>query len=66
MHSQSGIYQTVLLSGHGVFTHSCIHLLSFPYVQTKAIASGLEIDSSVVHLLERVIIMPIFQSGKNN
>jgi len=62
-HSLSGIYQTVPLSEHGVFTHSCRHLPSPFYVQ-PVIASGSEIDSCVVHLLQGVIIMLIFQSGK--
>lgn len=64
-HRQSRIYQIVLLSERGVFTLSCIYLPSLLYVQ-PVIASGSEIDSSVVHLLQGVIIMPIFQSGKNN
>lgn len=53
----------MLLSEHRVFTHSCIYLSSPLYAQ-PVIATGSEINSSVVYLLQGVIIMPIFQSEK--
>jgi len=53
----------VLLSEHRVFKHSCIYLSSPLYAQ-PVIVTGSEINSSVVYLLQGVIIMPIFQSEK--
>lgn len=63
MHKQSGMYQTVLLNGQGFFMHSCMYLPSFlPAGSVRAALS--EIDSSVTHLLQGVIIMSLFSIRK--
>lgn len=59
MHKQSGMYQTVLLNEQGVLMHSCIYSPSL-CPAAAVIAALSEIDSSVTHLLQGVIIMSLF------
>lgn len=63
MHRQQGMYQTVLLNEQGAVMHSCIYLPNL--LPAGAVIAALpEIDSSVAHFLQGVIIMSLFSIRK--